>query len=89
MKVVGAGPISLLLAVRSPELCGSKSALSHYFTHTDFQLVGSDVLPDSNMSKEEQKAQCIVEKKTAINLVEAFAIFMKHYLHGEDGIYYE
>jgi len=48
----------------------------------------SDVLPDSNMSKEEQKARCIVEKKTAINLVEAFAVSMKHYLRGEDGIYY-
>ena len=74
---------------RFPDVCGSKSASSHYFTRTDFQLVGSDVLPDSNMSKEEQKVRCIVKKKTTINLVEAFAVFMKHYLLGEDGIYYE
>jgi predicted membrane chloride channel (bestrophin family) len=48
----------------------------------------SDVLPDSDMSKEEQHARCVVEKRTAINLVEAFAVSMKHYLRGEDGIYY-
>jgi len=48
----------------------------------------TDILPDSNMSREEQQARCIIEKKTAINLVEAFAVAMKHYLRGEDGIYY-
>jgi len=48
----------------------------------------SDVLPDSTMSKEEQHARCVVEKKTAINLVEAFGVALKHYLRGEDGIYY-
>lgn len=53
-----------------------------------FKHISSDVLPDPNMSQEEQKARCIIEKKTAINLVEAFAVSLKHYLRGEDGIYY-
>jgi putative membrane protein len=34
------------------------------------------------------KARAIVEKKTAINLIEAFAVAVKHYLRGEDGIFY-
>jgi len=48
----------------------------------------SDKLPDPHMSEEEQKARCTVEKKTALNLVEAFAVATKHYLRSEDGIYY-
>jgi putative membrane protein len=40
------------------------------------------------MSEEEQKARAMMEKKTIINLVEAFAVSIKHYLRGEDGIYY-
>ncbi|KAJ7069973.1 Bestrophin, RFP-TM, chloride channel-domain-containing protein [Mycena amicta] len=35
------------------------------------------------------KARGMVEKKTIINLVEAFAVAVKHYLRGEDGIYYQ
>lgn len=35
-----------------------------------------------------RKARTLVEKKTAINLVEAFAVAVKHYLRGEEGIYY-
>jgi hypothetical protein len=30
----------------------------------------------------------LVEKKTVINLLEAFSVALKHYLRGEDGIYY-
>jgi predicted membrane chloride channel (bestrophin family) len=52
-----------------------------------FQL--SDRMPPSQgMSEEEQKARAMMEKKTVINLVEAFAVSVKHYLRGEDGIYY-
>ncbi|KZP32154.1 UPF0187-domain-containing protein [Athelia psychrophila] len=39
--------------------------------------------------KEENKARVLIEKKTAINLLEAFAVAVKHYLRGEDGIYYD
>jgi len=39
--------------------------------------------------KNEDKAKTLVEKKTIINLIEAFAVAVKHYLRGEDGIHYE
>ena len=31
----------------------------------------------------------MVEKRTIVNLIEAFAVASKHYLRGEGGIYYE
>jgi hypothetical protein len=37
----------------------------------------------------ELKARAMVEKKSTINLLEAFAVAVKHYLRGEDGIYYK
>ena len=37
---------------------------------------------------DENKARVLIEKRTAINLLEAFAVATKHYLRGEDGIYY-
>ncbi|RXW20403.1 hypothetical protein EST38_g5458 [Candolleomyces aberdarensis] len=47
--------------------------------------------PDGEPSAEtaELKAKAMVEKKSAINLLEAFAVAVKHYLRGEDGIYYK
>ncbi|KAF9814774.1 hypothetical protein IEO21_04932 [Rhodonia placenta] len=35
-----------------------------------------------------RKQRVIIEKKTVINLVEAFAVSVKHYLRGEEGVYY-
>lgn len=43
---------------------------------------------EDSMPVQEVKARIIVEKKTVINLLEAFAVAVKHYLRGEDGIYY-
>jgi ion channel-forming bestrophin family protein len=40
-------------------------------------------------SAEVLKAKAMIEKKTVINLIEAFSVAVKHYLRGEDGIYYE
>ncbi|KAF9004543.1 Bestrophin, RFP-TM, chloride channel-domain-containing protein [Cyathus striatus] len=40
-------------------------------------------------STEDSKARALIEKKTVINLLEAFAVAVKHYLRGEDGIYYK
>ncbi|CAE7094371.1 unnamed protein product [Rhizoctonia solani] len=37
----------------------------------------------------EATARNIIEKRTAINLIEAFSVAVKHYLRGEEGIYYE
>ena len=39
-----------------------------------------------NADDEEIKVRVLFEKKTAINLLEAFAVAVKHYLRGEDGI---
>ncbi|KAF5339585.1 hypothetical protein D9611_011411 [Ephemerocybe angulata] len=47
---------------------------------------GTGVTPEKT---EELKARALVEKKTVINLLEAFAVAVKHYLRGEDGIYYK
>ncbi|KAF5309038.1 hypothetical protein D9619_013551 [Psilocybe cf. subviscida] len=44
--------------------------------------------PAEGQSEEEAKARSLIEKKSAINLVEAFSVSVKHYLRGEDGIYY-
>ncbi|KAG9016000.1 hypothetical protein FRB90_003891 [Tulasnella sp. 427] len=37
----------------------------------------------------EMRAATLIEKKSAINLIEAFAVAVKHYLRGEETIYYE
>lgn len=37
----------------------------------------------------EMRAATVIEKKSAINLIEAFAVAVKHYLRGEETIYYE
>ncbi|KAG1734207.1 Bestrophin, RFP-TM, chloride channel-domain-containing protein [Suillus paluster] len=44
-------------------------------------------VPDEQ--KEENKAKTLVEKKSVVNLLEAYAVAVKHYLRGEDGIFYE
>ncbi|TDL18988.1 UPF0187-domain-containing protein [Rickenella mellea] len=44
---------------------------------------------DAGRSEEERRARTIIEKKTVINLVEAFSVAVKHYLRGEDGVFYE
>lgn len=43
---------------------------------------------DDKSTLDERKQRVIIEKKTAINLVEAFAVAVKHYLRGEEGVYY-
>jgi len=48
-----------------------------------------DQAPTGTASGDEMISRSMVEKKTAINLLEAFAVSVKHYLRGEDGIYYQ
>ncbi|KAF4607505.1 hypothetical protein EYR38_001577 [Pleurotus pulmonarius] len=43
----------------------------------------------AHLTPETLKARTIIEKKSALNLLEAFSVAIKHYLRGEDGIYYE
>lgn len=45
--------------------------------------------PSAETNPEENKVRVLIEKKSAINLLEAFAVALKHYLRGEDGIYYQ
>lgn len=46
-------------------------------------------VPGETDSVEERKAKVLIEKKTVLNLIEAFSISIKHYLRGEEGIFYE
>ena len=46
-------------------------------------------VPGEATSEEERRTMTLLEKKTVINLIEAFAVSVKHYLRGEEGIYYE
>ncbi|KAI5824652.1 UPF0187-domain-containing protein [Schizophyllum commune Tattone D] len=41
-----------------------------------------------NPETTEERARMMIEKKTVINLLEAYAVAVKHYLRGEDGIFY-
>ncbi|KAH9444638.1 hypothetical protein MJO28_013328 [Puccinia striiformis f. sp. tritici] len=43
----------------------------------------------SQPATELERLRGIIERKTFINLVEGFAVSLKHYLRGEHGIYYE
>jgi ion channel-forming bestrophin family protein len=43
---------------------------------------------DMDLTDDLRKARVLIEKKTVINLLEAFSVAVKHYLRGEDGIYY-
>ncbi|KAG8699238.1 hypothetical protein FRC11_013842, partial [Ceratobasidium sp. 423] len=40
-------------------------------------------------AEERDRCQILIEKRTIINLIEAFSIAVKHYLRGEEGIEYE
>jgi hypothetical protein len=41
--------------------------------------LGSDMLP------EEKAMRVLIEKKTVLNLIDAFCVSVKHYLRGEEG----
>jgi|SRR5712671_2062843 len=41
---------------------------------------------DSKMSAEETQARVLIEKKTVLNLIDAFGVSVKHYLRGEEGM---
>lgn len=57
-------------------------------------LIGADLpapTPQDEKEKrtdEERRARTLIEKKTVINLIEAHAVAVKHYLRGEEGISY-
>jgi len=53
------------------------------------KFIFQDYQPVGNETVDQAKARSLIEKKSAINLLEAFAVAIKHYLRGEDGIYYK
>jgi putative membrane protein len=44
--------------------------------------------PMSNEERDQDQAKVLIEKKTVVNLLEAYTVAVKHYLRGEDGIRY-
>jgi hypothetical protein len=44
---------------------------------------------DGDHEDHERKARTLIEKKTVVNLLSAYAVAVKHHLRREDGIYYE
>ncbi|KAG0694488.1 Bestrophin, RFP-TM, chloride channel-domain-containing protein [Suillus ampliporus] len=45
--------------------------------------------PISDEQTAQEEARTLIEKKTVVNLLEAYAVAVKHYLRGEEGIHYE
>lgn len=39
-----------------------------------------------NVTGEEIKVRVLIEKKSVLNLIDAFCVAVKHYLRGEEGI---
>lgn len=39
-----------------------------------------------NVSEEEKRVRVLIEKKSVLNLVDAFCVAVKHYLRGESGM---
>ena len=39
-----------------------------------------------NITEEEKRVRVLIEKKTVLNLVDAFSVSVKHYLRGESGM---
>ncbi|KAG8935164.1 hypothetical protein FRC01_007397 [Tulasnella sp. 417] len=61
---------------------GSRVLARTIWFHVPYVDVPQDKMAD-------MRAATVIEKKSAINLIEAFAVAVKHYLRGEETIYYE
>ncbi len=61
--------------------------------HTPPTTLSADELaalaPMSKEREDEEKMKAIIEKRTMINLIQAFAVASKHYLRHEPGVFYE
>ena len=79
-----------------PGLCGSMSqarispSVMPTFSHTKIADLPPATPADEKERRtdDERRARVLVEKKTIINLIEAFSVAVKHYLRGEEGIAY-
>ncbi|KAG5717586.1 UPF0187 protein [Termitomyces sp. T112] len=61
----------------------SRNLATFFWIHTPAKRV----IPDT--SEEEIKLRVIMEKKTMINLIQAFSVSVKHFLRSEPGVYYQ
>ncbi|KAG2353035.1 Bestrophin, RFP-TM, chloride channel-domain-containing protein, partial [Suillus spraguei] len=63
---------------------------SRTFARTVWLHIPDNAYPSAqaltDQQQEEYKAKTLIEKKSAVNLLEAFAVAVKHYLRDEDGI---
>jgi len=62
-----------------------------FFFHLDivetlFNFAAETMEMGSDMSEDEVRARVLIEKKTVLNLVDAFCVSIKHYLRGEEGM---
>ncbi|KAG1720379.1 UPF0187-domain-containing protein [Suillus lakei] len=56
----------------------------------DGDCLNADEIPDWDLQTlANNKAKTLIEKKTVVNLLEAYAVAVKHYLRGEEGIHYK
>ncbi|EPQ58735.1 hypothetical protein GLOTRDRAFT_19752, partial [Gloeophyllum trabeum ATCC 11539] len=62
---------------------------SRNLAHMVRKSSGSDAQDDEKTKKQKQLLSAVIEKKTMINLIQAFSVSVKHFLRGEAGIYYE
>lgn len=53
---------------------------------TPFNFAAETMEMGSDMPEDEVKARVLIEKKTVLNLVDAFCVSIKHYLRGEEGM---
>lgn len=98
MKGEGCGPPSSSLAgpfpvpVCAPQMDFHSADLLAHCRSVWFHVPDTPSTVTSETPSEEQseaRARNIIEKRTAINLVEAFSVALKHYLRGEEGMYYQ
>lgn len=97
MKVGGYGVRSYLVHELSPALSGFMSQVclpSADGSSMFFMFRQPDLPPPTpedekeHRSDDERRSRSLVEKRTVINLIEAFSVAVKHYLRGEEGITY-
>ncbi|KAG8981412.1 hypothetical protein FRB93_008695 [Tulasnella sp. JGI-2019a] len=65
---------------------GSRLLARTIWFHVPDEPATSEKLSATELSQ--LRARTIIEKKSAINLIEAFAMALKHYLRGEESIYF-
>ncbi|KAG8995487.1 hypothetical protein FRB94_009136 [Tulasnella sp. JGI-2019a] len=66
---------------------GGRLLASTIWFHVPDEPTTSEKLSATELA--ELRTRIIIEKKSAINLIEAFAMALKHYLRGEESIYFQ